>query len=113
MPALTSKADIAIRGKENWPGDYGGRSPDPRAEAPCRPQRHSESLFFRTRPDAVIRGLSAHGDPRDVFDLANYVVNDGQLFGAGKRCIRNRFVMSALPPKADICSAARDVHFGP
>ena len=30
-----------------------------------------------------------------------------------KRTFAPQKVMSALPPKADICSAARDVRFGP
>jgi hypothetical protein len=40
-------------------------------------------VLVRARPDAIVRRLSVHRGPRNAFDLANYVVNDGQLFCAG------------------------------
>jgi hypothetical protein len=37
--------------------------------------------FVRARPDAIVRRLPVHCGPRNAFDLASYVINDGQLLG--------------------------------
>jgi hypothetical protein len=62
------------------------------------PHRCSSSelylLVFSRGPDTIVCRLSVHGGSRNVLDLASYVINDGQLFGARGKRIRNRFVGS-------------------
>jgi hypothetical protein len=57
-------------------------------------QQRTLFAFVRARPDVVVRRLPIHCGPRNTLNLASYVVNDGQLFGAGGKWIRNRFVGS-------------------
>ena len=73
-----------IRGKGNWPGDHAKGHPA-RVYA-------GVNLFLCARPDAVVGGLPIHRGPRIALDLLSYVVNDGQLFCGGGKCIGNRFV---------------------
>jgi hypothetical protein len=51
-------------------------------------------VFVRARPDTIVSRLAVHRSSRNAFDLANYVVKDGQLFGARGKRIGNRFVSS-------------------
>jgi hypothetical protein len=65
-----------------------------RRKAPAKAPDAAASLFFRVRPDAIVRRLPVHGGSRIAFDLAGYVVNDGQLLDTRWKRIRNRFVGS-------------------
>ena len=54
-------------------------------------QRTRLLVFARAGSDAVVRGLPIHCGPRNVLDLIGYVIDDGQLFGAGRKCIWDFF----------------------
>jgi hypothetical protein len=57
-------------------------------------QRPTLFVFVRAGPDAIVRRLPVHCGSRNAFDLASYVVNDGQLLDTRWKRIRNRFVGS-------------------
>jgi hypothetical protein len=51
-------------------------------------------VFFRAWPDAVVRSLRVHDLIRVILHGARYPLDAVKLFGAGGKCIRNRFVGS-------------------
>ena len=85
MSALPPKADIPSRGKGKiGPPTEAGDRRARAARSPVQATAQQRTLFalVRARPDAVVCGLPVHCGPRNAFDPADYVVNDGQLFGA-------------------------------